>query len=155
MGQQDDIAVKHFMLKEGMMSQLGVVKKEKEEVQAENDQFLKKIQVMEDSYRVLMNRSPSELEARVVEVTKRLAVAEGEALRTERKYKIISEEHNTLRNKHMNLEQKSLDIESSLRQKILIMKKNQDLLSETLSTILDDSKNSVSGETHNIIRTKL
>lgn len=91
MGQQDDIAVKHFMLKEGMMSQLGVVKKEKEEVQAENDQFLKKIQVMEDSYRVLMNRSPSELEARVVEVTKRLAVAEGEALRTERKYKIISE----------------------------------------------------------------
>lgn len=57
--QQDDVAIKHFMLKEEIVSQLGLVKTEKSDIQAERDQFLKKIEVMEDSYRVLMNKSPS------------------------------------------------------------------------------------------------
>lgn len=42
------------------------------------------------------------------------------------------------------MQQKSSDSESSLREKMLIMKRNQDLLSETLNTILDDSKSNVS-----------
>lgn len=35
------------------------------------------------------------------------------------------------------------------------MKRNQDLVSETLNTVLEDCKDNVSIETHNIIRNKL
>lgn len=88
--QQDDMSIKHFLLKDEIGSQLGLVKAEKAEIEAERDQYFRKTEVMEESYRSLMNKSPSELEARVVEVTKRLCVREGESLKLERKYKLIS-----------------------------------------------------------------
>lgn len=37
----------------------------------------------------------------------------------------------------------------------MVVKRNQDLLSETLSTIVEDCKDNVSIETHNIVRNKL
>ena len=73
---QDELFLRHFTYKQEFEQKVKHLEGERRLLNNQLDQASKKLQIMEDSYNVLLKKSPTENEARLAELTKRLAIAE-------------------------------------------------------------------------------
>lgn len=76
-------------------------------------------------------------------------------MKAERKYQIIYDEHLALKDSYTRLEQKAAQNEFALKEKLLNTKKNEKQLVLLMSQVLDETKDSVSSDTHNILLSKM
>lgn len=72
---QDDLFTKHFTQKQEHDTKVKQLESEKRVLTNQKDEFNRKLTTMEDSYSTILRKNATELEAKVIELTKRLALA--------------------------------------------------------------------------------
>ena len=72
-------------------------------------------------------------------------------LKLQRKYQVLDEESQSLKLAYTKLETKLNETERSLREKLTVAKNNERELTTLVNKILDEVKNSVSAEVHNLL----
>ena len=72
-------------------------------------------------------------------------------LKLQRKYQVLDEESQSLKLAYTKLETKLNETERSLREKLTVAKNNERELTTLVNKILDEVKDSVSAEVHNLL----
>lgn len=72
---QDDLFTKHFTQKQEHDTKVKQLESEKRVLTNQKDELNRKLTTMEDSYSTILRKNATELEAKVIELTKRLALA--------------------------------------------------------------------------------
>jgi hypothetical protein len=96
-----------------------------------------------------------DLERKMKDNASRLAIAEAEVLKLQRKYQVLDDESKSLKECYTKVETKLIQTEQSLREKLVVAKNNERELTVLVNRILDDVKDSVSADVHNMLQEKM
>jgi hypothetical protein len=96
-----------------------------------------------------------DLERKMKDNASRLAIAEADVLKLQRKYQVLDDESKSLKECYTKLETKLIQTEQSLREKLVVAKNNERELTVLVNRILDDVKDSVSADVHNMLQEKM
>ena len=97
----------------------------------------------------------TDIEKRCSDLTSRLAISEAELLKLTRQYAALNEEHLMLHKSYSSLEEKWAATECSLKEKLATSKKHEKELCFFLNKILEDGRDSVSRDAHDVVVSKL
>lgn len=76
-------------------------------------------------------------------------------IKGERKYQIIFDEHQFLRDSYTKMQLKAAQNETHLKQKYLTARMNEKQLTLLMNQVLEQTKDSVSSDTHSILLSKM
>ena len=141
--------MRYFKEKEEVKEKIKTYEIEKNAISSERDQHKAQLDVLNDAFASL-NKGTA-LEKKVSDYAARLAIAEADVVKLDRKYQAIHVEQANLRDAYSRLEGKSSDVEFSLKERLLTARKNEKVLTSLMNQILDSSKESVSAEVHNAL----
>ena len=126
---------------------------EKRSVTDERDELRAEVSILREAFNAL--NAKTDLESRYKDFAERLAKSEAGVVKSERKYKIIYDEHIYLKESYTKLENRSSQNEFLLKEKLLTAKKNERMLVLLTNQVLDETKDSISSDTHNILLSKM